>query len=298
MHTSGLAPGIADLHMATDFHHRISIAGWVMALVLAMSLIWTLPEFIWFSPIIGGTQITLKISPNMIEVLVAGMVSLAVTDSILQIHPRLAPLSGYERVRIFWLSYCLPVAQVVVVVVAQPLPTTVAVAALVLMGAVAVYILTMFLLYEALDPSHPYAGQFEFLLHGIAYVVAFMLFLLVYQAKGRLLITVPLLAGTALLLAIELLRNAGTRQRDILRHALVVGLVVGEVALALTFASFSELTKSVLLIWTFFLLVNICQHGFRQNIRPRLLAEYGIFSMLVILLIYLREAHASVLVFH
>ena len=266
-----------------------------MALALTMTLIWTLPEITWISPPIGGGQIIIHVPANAMEVLVTVLVSLAVTDSVVQIHPRLRTLSWRKRVGASWPLYSLPAALGIVVVMAQPLPTAMPFSVLAMLVAIGVYVLTLFLLYDSLQTDHPHAGQFSFLLHGIAYLAAFLLFLLLYQAQRRLILTVPLIAGTALLLSIELLRDHTELRMELLQHVLVVGLIMGEVALMLAFAPFAELTKGTLLTWTFFLLVNVCQNGLDQTLRPRSMWNYGIYSGLVLVVMYLIETNSTLL---
>lgn len=257
---------------------------------MALTLVWQLPTIIWVSPTMGGQSVSLRISPNVIESLVALVVSLAVTDSIIQVHPILSHLSIWRRVRGWWQVYSLPAALAIVVVVAQPLAAPPAVSAVAMLAAIAAYVTTQFLLYEALDPEHPHHGQFVFFLHGIAYVTAFLLFLLVYQTKGRLLIAVPLIAGTAFLLAIELLRTVAPSQRAVLRHALLVGVVMAEVELALTLVPITELASGVLLIWSFFLLINVFQNRWQRKLNRRQFLEYGFFTVLVVWLIVMIES--------
>ncbi len=281
--------------MAPELVQRISVAGWIMALALTMTLIWNLPEITWTSPPIGRGHIVVQVPANAMEVLVTVLVSLAVTDSVIQIHPRLRSLAWRERVGDSWPLYSLPAALGIVVVLAQPLPTTMIVSVLAMLIAIGVYVLTLFLLYDSLQTDHPHAGQFPFFLHGIAYLAAFLLFLLLYQAQSRLIFTVPLIAGTAILLSIELLRDHTALRTTLLQHVLVAGLIMGEVALVLAFSPFAELTKGVLLTWTFFLLVNICQNGLDRTLRPRLLWNYGIYSGLVLAVIYLIEVNSALL---
>ncbi len=260
-----------------------------MAMVMTLTLIWRLPEITWTSPLVIGTQVTVKITPNVIEGVLALLTSLVVTDSIIQIHPHLQLLNVYQRAVDYWPLYCLPAALALVVVVAQPLSILPAVSVLAMIAAIAAYIFIQFLLYESQDPAHPHADQLIFLLHGMAYVIAFLLFLLVYLTKGRLLIAIPMITGTSFLLTIELLRNSTTDRIRLLRYALAVTLIISLAGMLLTLSRLSELTHGVLLIWTFFLTVNISQNRIQQQARRTPWLEYSIFSVFILILIYLVE---------
>lgn len=282
--------------MASELTQRISTAGWLMGLALTMTLIWSIPEVTWTSPLMGGGHFTVQVPPNAIEVLIAVLVSLVVTDSVVQIHPQLWSSSWLARMRASWHLYSLPAALSIVAVMAQTLPANAIISVLSILASICTYTLTLFLLFDSLNRDHPHAGLFTFLLHGFAYLAAFLLFLLLYQTKSGIALRIPLFAGTAFLLSIELLRDHTNVSTELLKHVLVLGLIMSEVALVLAFSPFEELTKGALLTWTFFLLVNICQNGLDNTLRPRLMFNYGIYSGLVLVVLYLIETNSALLI--
>ena len=272
-----------------DFRQRISLFGWVMALLMTLTLVWRLPDITWTSPQILGRDFAVTATPNVIEGLLALAVSYAVTDSIIQVHPRLRALSLVHRLQLYWPVYSLPAAEALVVVVAQPVSDIPALSALVMVVAIGAYILTQFLLYESLDSSHAHHGQFVFVLHGLAYVTGLLLFLLVYQTKGSHLVAVPFIGATAALLAMELLRREDVTNLRLLRSTGIVGLAMAAAALILTIANLSEPTQGILLLWAFFLMISNFQDGLPRSLRSRRLLEYFVFSLLVLALTVLIE---------
>lgn len=263
-----------------------------MALVMTLTLVWRLPEITWTSPLLAGAQVTLRITPNMMEGMLALITSLVVTDSIIQIHPRLGHLALYWRVTRYWPVYCLPAALALVVVVAQPLSVLPTVSVFAMLVAIGAYTFIQFLLYESQEPSHPHAGQFIFLLHGMAYITAFLLFLLVHHVQARPLLAAAMITGTSFLVTIELLRHTTPDRIRLLRYALGITLIISLAGMILILSGLSDLAHGVLLIWFFFLLVNISQNYIQQQIRRTQWLEYGIFSVFSLLLIYLIETNS------
>lgn len=272
-----------------DFRQRISLVGWVMALLMTLTLIWRLPDITWTSPQIFGRDFSVTATPNVIEGLLALLVSIAVSDSIIQVHPRLQTLSAIQRLQRFWPVYSLPIAEALVVVVAQPVSDGPALSALVMVVAIGTYVLTQFLLYESLDLSHLHIGQFVFVLHGLAYVTGLLLFLLVYQNKGSHPVAVPFIGATAVLLAMELLRREDVTNLRLLRSTGIVGLAMTAAGLLMVITNLSNLTQGILLLWVFFLMISNFQYGLPKSLRNRRLLEYLGFSLLVLVLVILIE---------
>ena len=273
----------------SDFRQRISLVGWVMALLMTLTLVWRLPDITWTSPQIFGRDFAVTATPNVIEGLLALLVSFAVTDSIIQVHPRLQALSAIHRLQLFWPVYSLPAAEALVVVVAQPVSDVPALSALVMVVAIGAYMLTQFLLYESLDLSTPHIGQFVFVLHGLAYVTGLLLFLLVYQEEGNQLRAVPFIGATAALLAMELLRREDVTNLRLLQSTGIVGLAMAAASLIVTITNLANLTQGILLLWMFFLMISNFQDGLPKSLRSRRLWEYLCFSILVLVLAVLIE---------
>lgn len=272
-----------------DFRQRISLVGWVMALLMTLTLVWRLPDITWTSPPIFGRDVSVTATPNVIEGLLALLVSYAVTDSIIQVHPRLQALSIVHRLQLFWPVYSLPAAEALVVVVAQPISDVPVLSAVAMIVAIGAYMLTQFLLYESLDLSNPHMGQFVFVLHGLAYVTGLLLFLLVYQTKGSHLVAVPFIGAMAALLAMELLRREDVTNLWLLRSTGIVGLAMAAAALVVTITNLSNLAQGILLLWVFFLMISNFQHGLPKSLRSRRMLEYIFFSLLVLVLMALIE---------
>ena len=272
-----------------DFRQRISLVGWVMALLMTLTLVWRLPDITWTSPQIFGRDFSVTATPNVIEGLLALLVSFAVTDSIIQVHPRLQALSVIHRLQLFWPVYSLPAAEALVVVVAQPISDVPALSALAMVVAIGAYILTQFLLYESLDLSHAHIGQFVFVLHGLAYTTSLLLFLLVYRTQGNPLMAAPFIGATAALLAVALLRREDVTNLWLLRSTGIVGLAMTAAAPVVTITGLSNLTQGILLLWVFFLMISNFQYGLPKSMRNRRMLEYVCFSLLVLVLMVLIE---------
>jgi hypothetical protein len=122
-------------------------------------------------------------------------------------------------------------------------------------------------------------------LNVLAYACALALFLLVYQTRTRSLLSGSMVALTAVLLAVELLRSTTQRRDLVLSHAVIVGLVLGETTWALNYWSLPGLTGGLLLLLVFYLIVSLAQHGLQERLTRRVLVEFALFALFALLLI-------------
>lgn len=144
---------------------------------------------------------------------------------------------------------------------------------------------TLFALFATVDTGAPGFRRGRLVLNVLAYTSALALFLLVYQTRTRSLLSGSLVALTATLLAVELLRSTTDRSELVLSHALVVGLVLGESTWALNYWPLPGLTGGLLLLLIFYLIVSLAQHGLQNHLTRRVLIEFALFALFALLLI-------------
>jgi hypothetical protein len=121
----------------------------------------------------------------------------------------------------------------------------------------------------------------------LAYGSALLLFLFVYQMRTRSLLSGTLVAFTAMLLAVEILRTVTEGPSIALTYGGIVGLVLGQVTWALNYWRLPGLTGGLLLLLAFYLLVGIAQQGLQGRLNRRVLLEFGIFALVALILIAL-----------
>ena len=147
--------------------------------------------------------------------------------------------------------------------------------------------LSLFGLYATVERGRPGFRRARLLVDALAYGSALLLFLFVYQARTRSLLSGTLIAFTAMLLAIEILRTVTDGPSTALIYGGIVGLVLGQVTWALNYWRLPGLTGGLLLLLTFYLLVGIAQQGLQDRLNRRVLLEFGIFALVALILIAL-----------
>jgi len=143
-----------------------------------------------------------------------------------------------------------------------------------------------FSLYATVERGQAGFRRARFVLDALAYGSALILFLFVYQTRTRSLLSGTLVAMTAILLAVEILRSTTDRPRTMLTYGVIVGLVLGQVTWALNYwSSLNGLTGGLLLLLIFYLLVGIAQQGLQDRLNSRVMFEFVIFALVALLLI-------------
>ena len=122
-------------------------------------------------------------------------------------------------------------------------------------------------------------------LNALAYGCALLLFVIVYQTRTRSLLSGTMVAATATLLTIELVRSSTPNSGTVISYGLAVGLVLGQVTWALNYWPIDELTGGLVLALIFYLMVGIAQQGLQGRLRRRVVIEYAGFALAALILI-------------
>jgi len=112
----------------------------------------------------------------------------------------------------------------------------------------------------------------------LAYLVAFALFTLIYQAKSPPLLSGLLCSVSAGLLALVVLREHGATRAATRAYALVVALALGQAGVALGFWSSPALVGGALLLLLFYVLVGLAEALLDRALDRRVVLEYGIVA--------------------
>ena len=146
--------------------------------------------------------------------------------------------------------------------------------------------LAFFGLYATVERGQSGFRRARFMLDALAYSSALLLFLFVYQTRTRSLLSGTLIAMTAVLLTVEILRSTTPQPLTVLTYGLIVGLILGQVTWALNYwSTLNDLTGGLLLLLIFYLLVGIAQQGLQNRLTGRVLYEFAIFAIVAVILI-------------
>ncbi|MDI9548651.1 MAG: hypothetical protein QM346_13735 [Chloroflexota bacterium] len=268
-----------------DYRDRISVATWLVVLGLGASLVIDLPTAV-VSFWAFGSPITLPFTGAIWFAIFLALTAATGAQSVVAAHPANAnriSVLGLEN----WPYWALPMALTSIAVLLLPLGPSpvIQLAAIALSGALIA--LAYAGLYATVEPGAPGSRRARLLLDSLAYGSALLLFLFVYQTRTRSLLSGTLVAATAMLLAIEILRSVTPRARVALVYGGIVGLVLGEVTWALNYWVLPGLTGGLLLLLIFYLLIGIAQHGLQGRLTRRVMIEFAVFAVVALILIAL-----------
>ena len=264
-----------------DYRDRISVVTWVLVFGLGLSLLLEIPTtLVTFRAL--GSPITLPFSAGLLMALLLAVVAAAGTESIVRLNP------GYARrlPSATWASWALPMAIAIISVVLLPQVPTRLLQVVVLLASGALWAAAFFSLYATVEPGQPGFRRARLILDALAYGAALLLFLFVYQTRTRSLLSGTLVAMTATLLAIEILRTSTGQTRLVLIYGAIVGILLGEVTWALNYwPLLPGLTGGLLLLLSFYLAVGIAHQALQGRLTRRVLMEFGVFALLALALI-------------
>ncbi|MFZ4848240.1 MAG: hypothetical protein ACOYL7_03805 [Caldilinea sp.] len=279
----GRDPGVRQRPLVgvTSYPERISVATWVLVFGFGLSLLLQIPTVeIRFWAFGSPTQVEVTATTVMAAIL--SVAAAAGAESILRLHPRLRA----RRQRLAWTYWALPAAISIITIVLLPAVPTRLLQVAVILAAGLFLILAFYSLYATVEPGQPGFRRARFWLDLLSYGVALLLFLFVYQSRTRSLLSGTLIALTATLLAVELLRHSTASTRSVLVYSGVVGVLLGELTWALNYwPLLPGLTGGLILLLSFYLAVGIALQGLQGRLNRRVLIEFGVFAVAAVLLI-------------
>jgi hypothetical protein len=123
-------------------------------------------------------------------------------------------------------------------------------------------------------------------LNAWAYLVALVLFVLIYSEKARSLVSATGVSLVSALLALEFLRSAGRGFGRTALYAAIAGLCTGEIIWAMNYWRISGVTGGLILLLGFYVFTGLASQQLRGKLTRRVLIEYAIVALvgLVVLL--------------
>ncbi len=267
-----------------DYHDRISVATWLMVFAMGLRLLFTLIKTpkIEFSAF--GSPITIAITDYVVAGLLLGTLAAACTESIISLHPALDRRLS-QRMGQTWSFWALPTALTVISVVLLPYAPSNVLQVLGLLVYAVLIATTFFSLYATVEVGQIGYRRGRATLNALTYSSALLLFVIVYQTRTRSLLSGTMVAVTATLLTIELIRSYASSSSVVISYGLAVGFVLGQVTWALNYWPIDELTGGLILALIFYLMVGIAQQGLQGRLRRRVVIEYAGFALAALLLI-------------
>jgi len=260
--------------------NRLSVLIAVLLLGSVLFRFIELPEHVWKLRPLGSP---LEIHVTGAWLLIAVMVGLVCTGTnlILHGHPHLE--ESLERP--VYIAWILPgvVAGLSAYVLAGTPAWPVWVGALLLVGIGISLVVSAE--YSVISPNAPGYPTARLALNMLAYLLAFVLFTIIYHTRTRSLVTATLAMLTAALLALDLLSVADVPLGRVLPFAGVVGIIVGESTWAMNYWQVSAWTGGLFLLLIFYAAINVAHQYLLERLRLSILVELAVVVAIVLFIV-------------
>jgi len=228
-----------------------------------------------------GTPLRLDITAGTIVLLLVTILTCAGVDQLVREHPRVRR-GEVTRIFPFWL-----IPAVAVIVASQLLVNITDVPLWILSLVVTASILWVTILaeYATVDPDGPLAGRARLFLTAMAYLLAILLFGLIWNTRARSSISATLTLAAAGVLAFDLLYAAHPRISRVLIYATAIALVLAEANWAINYWRSNVFTAAVAQLLAFYALVGLAGQHLIDRINRRVLIEFSVVLVIALLLL-------------
>ncbi len=234
-----------------------------------------------FRPPGAFSPISITLTPaRQVSLVVALLVCVGI-DSILRADPRLVG-AGLARTIPFWI---LPVTSVLAAFAVFEGLTGVWPQVLGLAAAAGLLFVIVVAQLHTLDSAGRWFEASRLGLNAVTYGLALLAFIVAYRLPARELLAPALVALSSVALALELLQTTRASNRRIWGSALLVGLMMAQVAWALSTGVIPPLVSSFLLLLIFYGTTGVIQQHFWERLCARVAVEFAVVAALLLVLV-------------
>lgn len=262
---------------------RLSVLLAVLALGQVLFQFIELPGQVYRFRVLGSP---LEIHASGTLLLITVMIGLASTGTSMVLHDH--PLLRQHPDRSVALCWILPAALAGLWTYGLSLAPTLPIWLAGLVMFTVTVGLTVSAEYAAAHPDTPHYATVRLALNVLAYLMAFVLFVLTYQTRTRSLVTATFTLLVAAVLAIDLLSVGDVDIRRALLFAAIIGLVIGESTWALNYWQVSAWVSGLLLLLIFYVSVTIAHQDLMARLGTATLIELAAVTLAVLLVILVR----------
>jgi hypothetical protein len=222
-----------------------------------------------------GSELGVDLSADwLMAVLLASLVCTG-TDALVRTHPHAHEVS----LRYTFVYWILPgLSGLAVTRLLSEAPTRpIWVAGLAATGLL--FLVVLVAEYTTVDPLAPVYPQARLFLNVVAYALAFVLFILVYQTRGRSLITATAMLVISFALALDLLWSAEAEPGHKAMLAGVVGLILGEASWAMNYWQISAWSGGIMLMLIFYVMTGLASQHLQRKLSRRVLFEFIVVAI-------------------
>ncbi len=263
-------PGMFEKHpVLIPGRQRLSVFIGVILLSLVLTQFVKLPTRSFTFKVLGS-ELGLELSADwLMAILLAGLVCTG-TDALVRTHPRAHEL----ELRYTFVYWILPgLLGLAAARLLSQAPTQLVWAAGLAATAVmfVIVLVAEYTTVDALAPSYPQARLF---LNVFAYAIAFVVFNLVFQTRGRSLVTATAMLVIAFALALDLLWGTRAETGRVALLAGVVGVILGQASWAMNYWQISTWSGSIVLMLIFYVMTGLAAQHLQGKLARHVLIEY------------------------
>jgi hypothetical protein len=257
------------------YRDRASVVAALVVLGLILAAFLQFPSRT-FSLTVLGSPLTVNVSQTGLIALLLVGITCAGTDTIVRSHPA----ARHMEARYSFVTWTLPALTVVLsTVLLSRAPTRLyQLGGYVLTGLILILVISAE--YYTVDPAGKRYLAARLGLNGWAYLLAAVVFILIYSAKARSLISATGVTLVSALLALEFLRSAGRGFGRTALYAAIAGLCTGEIIWAMNYWRISGITGGLILLVGFYVATGLANQQLQGRLNRRVLVEYGVVALL------------------
>jgi hypothetical protein len=257
------------------YRERASVLATLVVLGLILATFLQFPNMSYDLTVLGS-PLTVNITQTALMAVLLLGITCAGTDTIVRSHPTARRIEA----RYSFVTWTLPGLTVLLATVLLPKAPTQAyrLAGYVLTGLILILVISAE--YYTVDPADKLYLPARLSLNGWAYLLALVVFVLIYSAKARSLISATGVTLVSTLLALEFLRSAGRGFGRTALYAFIAGLSTGEIIWAMNYWRISGTTGGLILLLGFYAFTGLANQQLQGRLTRRVLIEYGLVALL------------------
>ena len=222
-----------------------------------------------------GSPLGFELSSDwLMAALLAGLACTG-TDAVVRTHPRAREVS-LQHTFVYWIQPGLLGLVAARLLTLAPTRTLWAIG---LAATGTLLILVLVAEYTTVDRLTPSYSQARLLLNTFAYVLAFALFVIVYQSHGRSLITATTTLVFSFGLALDVLWGTGAEPWRTTALAAAIGLVLGQCIWAMNYWQISAWSGGMLLLLIFYVMTGIATQYLHGRLTRQVLVEFALVAL-------------------
>jgi hypothetical protein len=256
------------------YHEGASVVATLVVLGLILASFLNFP--VWTRDLtVLGSPLSIRISQTaLMATLLVGIVC-AGTDSIVRSHPTAQRIEA----RFTFVTWTLPALTLLLAAVLLPEAPTkfYRIGGYVATGLILILVISAE--YFTVEPSDRRYLASRLGLNAWAYLLALTIFILIYSAKARSLVSATGVTVVSTLLALEFLRSAGRGFSRTALYAAIAGLSTGQIIWAMNYWRIGGITGGLILLLGFYVFTGLANQQLQARLTRRVLVEYAIVAL-------------------